>query len=49
NRTLTSLIQLTSSGGRLDESQRTAKIGIEKLKEQIYYKGPSEKFPETQH
>ncbi|CAG8499239.1 15848_t:CDS:2 [Cetraspora pellucida] len=49
NRTLTNLIQLTSSGGRLDESQRTAKIGIEKLKEQIYYRGPSEKLPEMQH
>ncbi|CAG8771353.1 18988_t:CDS:1, partial [Gigaspora rosea] len=32
NRTLTNVIQLTSSGGRLYESQRNAKIGIEELK-----------------
>ncbi|CAG8467590.1 3967_t:CDS:2 [Dentiscutata heterogama] len=35
NRTLTNVIQLTSSGGRLYESQRNAKIGIEELKKII--------------
>ncbi|CAG8783080.1 13778_t:CDS:2 [Racocetra persica] len=43
NRTLTNLIQLTSSGGKLDESQRTAKIGIEELKKIIESKNDDDK------